>query len=120
MATIMIVDDQKTDRELAGRVAVAAGHNVVYVDDGAKAVEEAIRNSPKLVLMDVVMPGMNGFNACRALKQNPATASIPVVLVTTKSAETDKFWGKKQGADEHIAKPFSAEALRAVIDRLAR
>jgi twitching motility two-component system response regulator PilH len=120
MAQIMIVDDQRTDRELTGRIVISAGHQPVYVEDGAQAVEEAIKTKPSLILMDVVMPGMNGFNACRAIKQNPATSHIPVVLVTSKSAETDKFWGKKQGADEHIVKPFAAEALRAVIDRLVR
>jgi twitching motility two-component system response regulator PilH len=120
MATILIVDDQRTDRELAGRVAISAGHVVVYVEDGAQAVDEAMKHKPALILLDVVMPGVNGFNACRALKQNPATATIPVVLVTTKSAESDKFWGKKQGADDHVVKPFTPDALRAVIDRFAR
>ena len=86
MAQILIVDDQRTDRELAGRVVIAAGHQPVYVDDGAQAVEEALKHKPALVLMDVVMPGMNGFNACRALKQNPGTSHIPVILVTSKSA----------------------------------
>jgi twitching motility two-component system response regulator PilH len=120
VAQIMIVDDQRTDRELAGRVVTSAGHQPIYVEDGALALDEAIKHKPALILMDVVMPGMNGFNACRAIKQNAATSTIPIVLVTTKSAESDLFWGKKQGADEHIAKPFSADALRAVITRLVR
>jgi twitching motility two-component system response regulator PilH len=120
MAQILIVDDQRTDRELAGRVVTAAGHQPVYLDDGVHAVDEALKVKPVMILMDVVMPGMNGFNACRALKQNPGTSHIPVVLITSKSAESDKFWGKKQGADDHLVKPFTTEALTAVITRFAR
>jgi twitching motility two-component system response regulator PilH len=120
LANIMIVDDQRTDRELIGKVVIAAGHQPIYVDDGANALDEATKSKPALILMDVVMPGMNGFNACRSLKQNAATSSIPVVLVTSKSAETDKFWGKKQGADDHVVKPFTPDVIRSVIDRFVR
>jgi twitching motility two-component system response regulator PilH len=114
---ILIVDDVRTDRDLMGKVVAAAGHIPVYATDGDEALAAAKQTQPGLIFLDVVMPRVNGFNACRTLKQDPATAGIPVVLVTSKSTESDKFWGKKQGADDHIGKPFTAESLSAVIKR---
>jgi twitching motility two-component system response regulator PilH len=70
--------------------------------------------------MDVVMPGTSGFHACRALKADPETSKIPIVLVTSKGTESDVFWGKKQGADDHVAKPFSPEQLTTIIRRYVR
>ena len=72
-----------------------------------------------MIFLDVVMPNMDGFATCRALKKDPDTAGIPVVLVTTKGADSDKFWGKKQGADDHIAKPWTKDAIEEVIRRYA-
>lgn len=120
MNTILIVDDVKTDRELLGRIVASAGYRVVYAADGAQAITAAKAEKPVLILLDVVMPNMDGFAACRALKKDPDTAGIPVVVVTSKVADSDKFWAKKQGADDHVAKPFSSEAIEAVIHRLAR
>lgn len=120
MATILIIDDVQTDRELIGKVVTAAGHKPVYANDGADAVSQATLHKPSLIFLDVVMPKVNGFNACRDLKKNAATAAIPVVLVTSKGTETDVFWGKKQGADDHVAKPFTPATLTALIQRYAR
>jgi len=120
MANILIVDDVKTDRELIGKVVSAAGHTPVYCEDGADAVQAATTHRPALIFLDIVMPKMDGFNACRALKKNAGTAAIPVVLVTSKGTESDKFWGKKQGADDHIAKPFTPATLQNVIKLYAR
>jgi twitching motility two-component system response regulator PilH len=120
MATILIVDDVQTDRELVGKVVMGAGHNPVYASDGDEAIEMAKTMKPALIFMDVVMPKMNGFNACRKLKQDTETKAIPVVLVTSKGGESDKFWGQKQGADDHIPKPFSPEMLAQMIRRFVR
>lgn len=120
MSTILIVDDTRTDRELMAKVVASAGHQAVYAEDGEQALARTAELKPALVLMDVVMPTMNGFNACRKLKGNPTTSQIPVVLVTTKSTESDKFWGKKQGADDHIGKPFTPAELLNVIRRYVR
>jgi twitching motility two-component system response regulator PilH len=117
MATILIVDDAQTDRELLGKVVSSAGHKAVYATDGDEAGDKAKANMPALIFMDVVMPGTNGFSACRKLKQDPATSKIPVVLVTSKGAESDKFWGQKQGADDHIVKPFSPDTVLSAIRR---
>lgn len=120
MQNVLIVDDVKTDRELMGKVVTAAGHIPVYASDGDEALTVAKQANPALIFLDVVMGRMNGFNACRQLKHDPATAAIPVVLVTSKSTESDKFWGKKQGADDHVGKPFTPESLTAIIKRFVR
>jgi twitching motility two-component system response regulator PilH len=116
---ILIVDDAQTDRELLARVVTGAGHQVISAADGKEAINLAKTHKPGLIFLDVVMPAMDGFATCRALKKDPDTAGIPVVLVTTKGAESDKFWGKKQGADDHIAKPWTKDVIDAVIRRFA-
>ena len=118
---ILIVDDAQTDRELLARVVTGSGHQVISASDGKEAINLAKTHKPALIFLDVVMPAMDGFATCRALKKDPDTAAIPVVLVTTKGAESDKFWGKKQGADDHIAKPYDFDALeKKIADWLAR
>jgi twitching motility two-component system response regulator PilH len=112
---ILIVDDVQTDRDLLGQVVAGAGHQPVYASDGDQALAAAKQFRPALVFMDVVMPRMNGFNACRVLKGDPETAAIPVVLVTSKGTDSDRFWGRKQGADDHVAKPYTPEMLMPII-----
>jgi len=118
MATILIVDDMQTDRELLGKVVAGAGHSPVYASDGDQALTKAKDAKPALIFLDVVMPGTNGFHACRKLKQDADTKHIPVVLVTSKSTDSDKFWGQKQGADHHIPKPFSPDSILETLRRL--
>jgi CheY-like chemotaxis protein len=120
MTTILVVDDVRTDRELVGKVVQQAGHQIEYASDGEEAFTKAKQLKPSLIFMDVVMPNMNGFNACRKLKSDPETAKIPVVLVTSKGTESDVFWGKKQGADDHVPKPFSPDMLMNIIKRYVR
>jgi twitching motility two-component system response regulator PilH len=117
MSLVLIVDDVQTDRELIGRVVTNSGHRVVYATDGNDAIEKARELKPAMIFMDVVMPNLNGFNACRKMKQDPDIKNIPVILVTSKGAESDVFWGRKQGADDHLQKPFSPDALAAVLKR---
>lgn len=117
MKTVLIVDDVQTDRELAAKVVRATGHQVEFANDGADGVARAKAVKPALILLDVVMPGMDGFAACRQLKKDPETAGIPIVLLTTKGTEADKFWGQKQGADDHVAKPYTADSLGTVLRR---
>jgi twitching motility two-component system response regulator PilH len=120
MATILIVDDVQTDRELLGKVVTSAGHSPVYASDGDQALSKAKGSAPALIFLDVVMPGTNGFQTCRTLKQDSATRHIPVVLVTSKGTDSDKFWAQKQGADQLIAKPFSPEAITDALRRLVK
>ena len=120
METILIVDDVQTSRELIGKIVSAAGHRPEYASDGDEALERAKQLRPALIFMDVVMPSMNGFQACRKLKQDETTSKIPVVLVTSKTGESDKFWGQKQGADMHIAKPFDENDIQTAMRRFIR
>lgn len=120
MATILIIDDVQTDRELLGKVVSSAGHVPVYASDGDQALPKAKETKPALIFLDVVMPGTNGFQTCRKLKQDPETKSIPVILVTSKDAESDRFWGQKQGADQHVAKPFSKDTILDSLKRFVR
>jgi twitching motility two-component system response regulator PilH len=117
---ILIVDDVKTDRELVGRVVTSAGHEPIYASDGTEAINLARAHQPAMIFLDVVMAGMNGFNTCRELKKAPDTAGIPVVLVTSKNADSDKFWGRKQGADEYVSKPFTPDTILALIKRFTQ
>lgn len=120
MQTILIIDDVATDRELLGRVVTQAGHHPVFASDGDEALSRAKETRPSMIFLDVVMPRVNGFNACRLLKQDPETAKIPVVLVTSKNTASDRFWGQKQGADDHLAKPYAPETIIDTIRRYVR
>ena len=120
MDTILIVDDVQTDRELIGMVVSKAGFHAVYAADGAEAIAKAKQLKPTMIFLDVVMPVQDGFKTCRDLKKDPDTAKIPVVLVTSKSGDSDKFWGQKQGAVDHISKPFSKDHLLGCIRMYAR
>jgi twitching motility two-component system response regulator PilH len=120
METVLVVDDMQTDRELVGKLIATLGHKAVYAENGDSAMTVAKDTKPALILLDVVMPGTNGFNACRKLKSDPATSKIPIVLLTSKGTESDKFWGKKQGADDHIVKPFKPDELSAIVRRYVR
>ena len=117
MSTILVVDDAQTDRELMARVVNASGHRAMIAIDGKEAVVLAKQFRPALIFLDVVMPGMDGFAACRQLTRDPDTCTIPIVLVTSKSNESDVFWGKKQGASDHIAKPWDPGRIADLIRR---
>ena len=110
MAKIFIVDDSPTEVHVLKAILEKNGHTVESADNAEAGIEQIAAKMPDLVLMDVVMPGMNGFQATRALTKEPATANIPIIIVTTKDQETDKMWGLRQGAKDYITKPVD-EAL---------
>jgi twitching motility two-component system response regulator PilH len=118
MARILIVDDSPSQLMGMKRIVEKLGHEAVTAEDGAAGVEAAKSNLPDLILMDVVMPNLNGFQATRAISKEATTAQIPVVLVTTKDQETDKVWGMRQGAKAYITKPFTENQLVEVINSL--
>ena len=118
MARILIVDDSPSQLLGMKRIVEKLGHEAITAEDGAAGVEVAKATLPDLILMDVVMPNLNGFQATRAISKEPTTAQIPVVLVTTKDQETDKVWGMRQGAKAYITKPFSENQLIEVINSL--
>ena len=115
MANILIVDDSPTEIHVFKTMLEKNGHSVSVAESGEEGIEKAQEVLPDLVLMDVVMPGMNGFQATRKLSTIEATSSIPVIIVTTKDQETDKVWGIRQGAKDYIVKPVKEKDL---IDRV--
>jgi len=118
MARILIVDDSPSQLMGIRRIVEKLGHDAITAEDGAAGVEAAKRELPDLVLMDVVMPNLNGFQATRSICRDEATRHIPVVLVTTKDQDTDRVWGMRQGAKAYITKPFNEADLAEVIGQL--
>ncbi len=115
MARILIVDDSPSQLMGIRRIVEKLGHEAITAEDGAAGVAAAKQHLPDLVLMDVVMPNLNGFQATRSLTRDPATSHIPVVLVTTKDQDTDRVWGMRQGAKAYLTKPFSEAELSDII-----
>ena len=113
MALVMIVDDSPTEVHVMRTALEKQGFETVAAADGSECLKLARQMRPDLILMDVVMPGVNGFQATRTLARDPATKGIPVVMISTKSQETDKIWGLRQGAVDFLVKPITAAALVA-------
>lgn len=111
MAKILVVDDSPTEVHVLQTMLEKNGHQVIVANCGEDGIIAAKENQPDLVLMDVVMPGMNGFQATRQLTKQKETAAIPVIIVTTKDQETDKVWALRQGAKDYIVKPVQEKAL---------
>ena len=118
MARILVVDDSPTETEAFRAVLEKNGHEVLNAENGADGVAVARQELPDLVLMDIVMPGLNGFQATRQLTRSPETKNIPVVIVTTNDQETDRVWGKRQGASGYLVKPVSESRLLSEINAL--
>jgi len=108
---ILIVDDSPTERHVLNDMLTKAGYEVVASDNGEDAIIKSKQVHPDLILMDVVMPGLNGFQATRAISRDPETRSIPIILCTSKSQETDKIWGLRQGARDYVVKPVERDEL---------
>lgn len=115
MARIVLIEDSPTDRAVFTQWLRKAGHEVFEADNAEDGLQLVREHAPQLVLMDVVLPGMSGFQATRALVRDPQTAAIPVVIVSTKGMETDRMWGLRQGAKGYLVKPPTEVALIAQI-----
>jgi len=118
MAQVLIVDDSPTETHLLREMLEKNGHSVITAENGALGVKVCKEKKPDLVLMDVVMPELNGFQATRQLSKDPETAHIPIIIVTTKDQETDRLWGLKQGARDYLTKPVSEKALMTTLKSL--
>ncbi|WP_201799828.1 response regulator [Andreprevotia sp. IGB-42] len=118
MKKILIVDDSPTERHFLGELLTKNGFQILTVESGEEAVAKAKEIMPDLILMDVVMPGMNGFQATRTISRDEATKHIPIIMCTSKNQETDKVWGKRQGAVEYVVKPVDPQELLAKIAAL--
>lgn len=112
---ILIVEDSATDMHIAEKICRDNGYDVITATEGEQAITMAAERKPALILLDVILPRQNGFQVCRQLKKTPETQDIKVIMVTSKSQPSDKFWGMKQGADEYVFKPYEESGLLAAI-----
>ncbi len=117
MAKVLIVDDSPTETFKLREMLEKQGHEVLEAANGADGVAVTRAEQPDVVLMDVVMPGLNGFQATRQLTKGADTAHIPIIIVTTKDQETDRVWGKRQGAKDYLTKPVEETVLLGTIER---
>jgi len=115
---VMVVDDSPTDLKLMSEPFISKGYELITAQDGEEALKKAELERPDLIVLDVIMPKLNGFNVCRQIKGSGELNGIKVILLTSKNQESDKFWGKKQGADAYMTKPFSGDHLLAIAEKL--
>lgn len=112
---ILVVNDSPTERHVISELLVRSGYQVITAENGEEGVEKARREKPDLILMDVVMPGLNGYQATRTLTRDETTKHIPIIVCTSKGQETDRIWGLRQGALDYLVKPVKAVELLAKI-----
>ncbi len=118
MAKVLVADDSPLVLRLVGKVLEAAGHSVITARDGLEAVEKAFAEDPSLVILDVTMPRLNGYQACRLLKHEPATRGVPVVILTTKDQPRDRFWGLQTGADYYLTKDAEPQRIAELVQNI--
>ena len=119
MLKVLVVDDVPSELELICRILQEAGISVIRAGDGAEAIASIRKTPPDLVILDVVMPRMNGFEVIRELRENEETKNLPVVFCTQKNTELDQTWGMDLGADAYLGKPFEPQQLLNIVQRLA-
>jgi two-component system, chemotaxis family, response regulator PixH len=120
MATILVVDDTLTEMEIITKTLQAAGFSTMTANSSEVAKIKINEQRPDAIVLDIVLPGESGFELCRELKDDPATATIPVILCSTKNSEMDKFWGLKQGASSYLSKPIVGEELIRTMQALVK
>lgn len=119
-AKILVVEDSPTYLRQISNLLQDNGFQIVTATDGEEALEKAVQENPSMVVLDVILPKKNGFQVCRQLKTSPVTQDIKILMLTSKTQDSDRFWGLKQGADEYMTKPFEdGELLNNVAKLLA-
>jgi twitching motility two-component system response regulator PilH len=118
MARVLVIDDSPTDVRVLTVLLERNGFEVISANNATDGIAMARMHQPELILMDVIMPGTNGFQATRMLSKDPHTAAIPVIIVTTKNMEADRLWGLRQGARDFVTKPPNERDLISRINRL--
>ena len=116
MLRVLIIDDSPTEIFKISEILSKNGYEVLTAESGELGLDIAKQEMPDVVLMDIVMPGLNGFQATRQLSRDPDTSGIPVIIVTTKDQETDRLWGQRQGAKGYLTKPIDSKGLLKAID----
>jgi twitching motility two-component system response regulator PilH len=117
---ILIVDDSSVERHLLKEIVTPLGFEIIEADNGENGVKMALEHHPDIILMDVVMPGINGFQATRQITTNEGLKGVPVIMCTSKNQETDRMWGTRQGASSYITKPIDKNTLIAEIGKLLK
>lgn len=121
MSMVLVVEDSIPQREMITDLLIKSGLDVTAASDGAEALAHIQTGShPDLVVLDIVMPRMNGYEVCRRIKADPITQDVPVIMCSSKGEEFDRYWGMKQGADAYIAKPFQPTELVGTVKQLLR
>lgn len=120
MSTVIVVDDSISLRSMIAKLLKESGLKVLEASDGVEGLQKILSNPPDLVVLDIVMPRMNGYEVCRRIKSDKKTQGLPVVMCSSKSEEFDRYWGMKQGADAYIAKPFHPQELIGTVKQLLR
>ncbi len=115
LGTILIVEDSPSELELMSHYLKESGYNVIKATGAKEALEKAASQKPDVIVTDVVMPEMSGFELCRSLRKNPITEKVPIVICSSKNQEIDRFWAMKQGADAYITKPYTRDHLLHII-----
>lgn len=112
---ILVVDDSPSQLRMTTTALEGQDYEIITAVDGEEALQRVIRDMPDLVVLDVVMPKVDGFQVCRKMKSSPAMKHIPVIILSSKNQKVDEFWGKKQGADMYLTKPFDKEQLQVAV-----
>lgn len=120
MSTVLVVEDSLAQRQMISDLLKKSGLKVTLASDGVEALGQIEQSHPDLVVLDIVMPRMNGYEVCRRLKADSKTQDVPVVMCSSKGEEFDRYWGMKQGADAYIAKPFQPSELIGTVKQLLR
>ncbi|AOW98499.1 MAG: response regulator [Moorea sp. SIO1F2] len=115
MSKVLIVEDNLAQLELMARYLRDSGNTVICIADAKDALDKAVTEKPDVIVLDIVMPGMSGFELCRSLKNHRDTTSIPIVICSSKNQDIDRLWGMKQGADAYLTKPFSKQQLVDIV-----
>lgn len=118
MSKVLVVEDSPTQRKVISEFLEGTGLKVVMAKDGVEALEHLQSFSPDLIILDIVMPRMNGYEVCRRLKADTNTKGVPVILCSSKNEQFDRYWGMRQGADAYLTKPFKPAELMGTIKQL--
>lgn len=120
MSIVLVVEDSQAQREMISSLLRNSGLQVTVASDGLEALEQMEDNPPDLVVLDIILPKMNGYEVCRKIRADAKTKDVAVVMCSTKKEEFDRYWGMKQGADAYIAKPFQPQELVGTVKQLLR
>lgn len=120
MSKVLVVEDSLAQRQMISDLLKDSGLTVAVASNGVEALKQVETYAPDIVVLDIVMPQMNGYELCRRLKSDPKTKDVPVVMCSSKGEEFDRYWGMRQGADAYIAKPFQPMELIGTVKQLLR